>query len=99
MTTNSSKTTWQYLESRPDSWRKQLYIKGRKLRAHTVWSDMIVNEMTTEEIADSKELPLAAVIEAIEYCSTHQSLLEKEAESERRYLENRGVLIEPKITH
>jgi hypothetical protein len=99
MTTNFSKTTWQYLEQRSDSWRKQLYIKGRKLRAHTVWSDMIVNEMTPEEIADSKELPLAAVIEATEYSSTHQSLIEKEAEEERRYLENRGVLIEPKITH
>jgi uncharacterized protein (DUF433 family) len=99
MTTNSSKTTWQYLESRSDSWRKQLYIKGRKLRAHTVWSDMIVNEMTPEEIADSKELPIAAVMEAIEYCSNNQSLLEKEAEEERLYLENRGVLIEPKITH
>ena len=61
MTTNASKTQWKYLEPRPDSWRKQLYMKGRKLTAFTVWSDMIVNEMTPEEVADSKDLPIAAV--------------------------------------
>jgi len=78
---------------------QQLYIKGRKLRAHTVWSDMIVNEMTPAEVAESKELPLTAVYEAIEYCETHQDLLKKEAEEERCYLEKRGVSLEPKITH
>lgn len=90
---------WQYLESRPHSWRQQLYIKGRRLRAFTVWSDMIANEMTPEEVAESKELPLAAVYEAIEYCETHQDLLKKEAEEERRYLEEHGVSLEPKVIH
>ncbi len=92
-------TQWQYLEKRPHSWREQLYIKGRKLTAFTVWSDMIVNQMTLEEVASSKDLPLAAVYEAIEYCETHQDLLKKEAEEERRYLEEHGVSLEPKVTH
>lgn len=99
MTTNAAKTQWQYLEKRPHSWRQQLYIKGRKLTAFTVWSDMIVNEMTPEEVADSKELPLAAVLEAIEYCQTHEKLLQEEADAERRYLEVRGVDIEPNVTY
>ncbi|WP_250126572.1 hypothetical protein [Chroococcidiopsis sp. CCMEE 29] len=94
-----TKTQWQYLEKRPHSWRQQLYIKGRKLRAHTVWSDLIVNQMTSEEVAQSKDLPLAAVCEAIEYCETHQELLKREAEQERRYLEEHGVSLEPKVTH
>jgi hypothetical protein len=98
MTTNSH-TQWQYLEQRSSSWRKQLYLKGKKLTAFTVWSDMLVNEMTPEEVAESKELPLAAVMEAIEYCQTHQELLKKEAEAERRYLEERGVVVEPPVTH
>jgi hypothetical protein len=98
MTTNSH-TQWQYLEQRSSSWRKQLYLKGKKLTAFTVWSDMLVNEMTPEEVAESKELPLAAVMEAIEYCQTHQELLRKEAEAERRYLEERGVVVEPPVTH
>jgi len=99
MITKIAKTQWQYLEKRPHSWRQQLYIKGRKLTAFTVWSDMIVNEMTPEEVADSKELPLAAVLEAIEYCETHEKLLQEEADAERRYLEVRGVDIEPKVTY
>lgn len=78
-------TKWQYIEQRPNSWRKQLDLKGRKLLAQTVWSDMLVNGDTPEE--------------AIHYCETHRELLQQEAEEERRYLEEGGVLLEPQITH
>ncbi len=99
MTNQPTKTQWQYLEPRPDSWRKQLYIKGRKLTAFGVWSDMMVNGDTLEDTADNWEIPLDAVLEVIEYCETHQELIAAEAESERRYLEERGVLLEPKVVH
>ena len=99
MTIKSSKTKWQYLESRSSSWRKQLYLKGRKLTAFTVWSDMIANEDTISETSENWDLPIEAVKEAIEYCETHQELLKSEAEEERNYLENRGVILEPKIIH
>jgi hypothetical protein len=89
-------TKWQYLEPRPSSGRQQLYIKGRKLRAFTVWMDMMVNDLTPIEVAENKELPLGAVMEAIEYCSSHQPLLKKEAEEERRRLEEKGISLEPK---
>lgn len=98
MTSNTSPTKWQYLEQRPSSWRRQLYIKGKKLTAFTVWSDMIVNEMSPEEVADSKGLSLAAVEEAIKYCQNNQELLQQEAAAERLYLEEKGVILEPKIT-
>lgn len=78
MTIPTSKTQWQYLEPRPDSWRKQLYMKGRKLTAFTVWSDMIVNEMSPEEVADSKDLLIAAVKEAIAYCEANRDVLEQD---------------------
>jgi hypothetical protein len=97
--TNSAKTQWQYLEQRPSSWRKQLYIKGRKLTAFTVWSDMIANNETPSDAAINWDLPLPAITEAIEYCEIHQALLIKEAEEEYRYLEERGVMIEPKLTY
>ena len=99
MTTNVAKTQWQYLEKSPHSWRQKLYVKGRKLTAFTVWSDGIANKMTPEEVADSKALPLAAVLEAIEYCQTYQELLQQEADAERRYLDATGVALEPKNTH
>ncbi len=95
MTNPGSKTQWQYLEPRPSSWRKQLFFKGRRLRPFTVWSSMLVEEMTPEETAKDWDLPLAAVEEAIEYCQTHQDLLKREAEEERRYLEERGINLEP----
>ena len=95
MTNPGSKTQWQYLETRPSSWRKQLFFKGRRLRPFTVWMTMLVEEMTPEETAEDWDLPLAAVEEAIEYCQTHQDLLKREAEEERRYLEERGINLEP----
>lgn len=91
-------TEWQYLEQRPHSWRKQLYLKGTRLRASIVWMDMLVNEMTPEEAADNWDLPLEAVQESIQYCQTHQDLVQEEAAIERRHLEERGIPLEPKIT-
>ncbi len=91
-------TQWQYLEKRPHPWRQQLYFKGRRLKAFDVWMDMMVNEETPEEAADNWDLPLAAVLEAIEYCQTHQELLRREASSERRRLEEKGISLEPQIT-
>jgi hypothetical protein len=99
MTTNSSHIEWQYLEQRSSSWRKQLYLKGRKLRAFTLRANMIANSLTPEEAADNWELPLAAIDEVIEYCDTHQDLLRQEAEEEKRRLVSRGVELEPKTLH
>ena len=95
----SHQEQWKYLEKRPHLWRKQLYVKGRRLKAFGVWMDMIVNEMTTYEAADNWDLPLAAIEEIIEYCETNQELLKQEADQERHYLEERGINLEPKVTH
>ena len=43
MTNKSSKTQWQYLEPRPHPWRKQLYVKGKRIKASVIYSDMMVN--------------------------------------------------------
>jgi uncharacterized protein (DUF433 family) len=99
MTQSETQTQWQYLEKRPHPWREQLYIKGTRIKASVIYSDLIVNSETPEEAAENWDLPLAAIFEIIEYCRTHQELLKKEALEERRYLEAKGVLLEPKITH
>jgi hypothetical protein len=59
MTINTLKTQWQFLEPRLSSWRKQLYLKGRKLTAFTVWSDMIANEDTLDETATRGRVKLS----------------------------------------
>jgi hypothetical protein len=85
---------WQYLVSRPHAWRKQLYLKGRKLLASIVWQDMISNQMSLEEAAENWDLPLAAIHEVIHYCESHQELIKLEAEEEGDRLTTKGVSLE-----
>ena len=86
---------WQYLVTRPHPWRRQLYIKGRKLLASTVWQDALTNEMSPEQAAQNWDLPLAAMYKVIRYCENHQGLLKLEADEERYRLEEKGVSLEP----
>lgn len=85
---------WQYLTARPHAWRKQLYIKGRKLLVSTIWRDMSANQMSPEQAAENWDLPLSAIYEAINYCESHQELLKLEADEERYRLEAKGVQLE-----
>jgi hypothetical protein len=89
---------WYYLVARPHPWRRQLYIKGRKLLASTVWQDKIVNKMTLEQAAENWDLPLAAIYEVIHYCESNRDLIKLEADEERYRLEEKGVLLEPTTT-
>ena len=79
----------------PGLWRHQLYVKGRKLRAATVWNDMISNGMTVAEVAENWYLPLEAVEEIVRYCESHEDLIRAEAEEERRRLQEEGIRLEP----
>lgn len=81
---------WQYLVTRPHRWRRQLYIKGRKLLASTVWQDMIANQMSPEQAAENWDLPLPTIYKVIRYCESHQELLKLEADEERYRLEEKG---------
>lgn len=94
MTNDTSKTQWQYLEPRPHSWRKQLYIRGKRIKASVIYFDMIINNETPVEASENWDLPLAAIEEVIEYCQSHQQLLEQEAAKERRIVLE-GVTIAP----
>jgi hypothetical protein len=86
---------WQYLVTRSHPWRRQLYIKGRKLLASTVWQDMMANEMSPQQAAENWDLPLIAIYEVTRYCESHQELLKLEADEERYRLEEKGVSLEP----
>ncbi len=86
----------QYLAKRNHPWRKQLYVKGQKLFASTIWQDMIANEMSVEEAADNWDLPLDAIDEIIRYCESHQDLLRLEADEEHYRLVEEGVSFESK---
>lgn len=90
---------WQYLEARPHPRRRQLYVKGRRLRAFSVWSDMITNHLTAEETAQSRDLSVEAVRECMRYCEENRQMLANECDQEERWLTARGMKIKPPPAH
>jgi len=87
----TSASQWTYLAERAHPWRRQLYVKGRRLPAWIVWMDMLRENETREEAAYNWDLPLAAVDEIIAYCEQNKELLDMEADEEKRLLKAAGV--------
>jgi len=86
---------WEFLVPRPHPWRRQLHVKGRNLRALTVWSEMLTNHLSVEQAAENWDLPVDAVKEIVRYCEGSHDLLEMEAAEERRRMLGQGVRLEP----
>jgi hypothetical protein len=82
---------WTYLVEQAHPWKRQLFIKGRKLSAAAVWTGMAADNLSVEEAADNWDLPVDAVREILEYCENNKQLLRMEAEEELRRLEEKGV--------
>ena len=86
---------WRWLVARPHPWRRQLWVKGRKLLAAQVWSDMHANQLTKQQAALDWDLPLEAVDEIVRYCEENAALIGLEADEERRRLSDAGVALAP----
>jgi len=86
---------WRWLVARPHPWRKQLWVKGRKLLASQVWSDMNSNRRTTSQAAEDWDLPAEAIEEIIRYCEENAALLALEADEERRRLRDAEAWLAP----
>ncbi|HWY85684.1 MAG TPA: DUF433 domain-containing protein [Gemmataceae bacterium] len=86
-------TTWKYLEPNPKSAYKQLFLKGRRIRARDLFGMYMSAEdpMTPAEIATDYELPLEAVEEAIAYCLTDPPEIKEDFEREERIMEVTGM--------
>lgn len=91
----ASNTPWKYLAPRPHSWKRQLFVKGRRLSAANVWYDMQANRMSAQEAADNWELPVDAIEEIARYCEANRDLIGMEADEERRLLQDAGVRFSP----
>ncbi len=75
---------YQYLISRPEKGRKQLYLKGRNITVGQLAYKMRANQMTAEQAARDMDLPLEQVLEAMVYYQTHRQLIESEMEEEKQ---------------
>lgn len=84
--------SYQHLERRPGSNYKQLFVKGRRMRAQTLYRETIGEDpRTPEQVARDFELPLEVVQEAIDYCVKNEDLLREERDKELEMIRKYGL--------
>lgn len=85
---------YQYLEPRANSACRQLYVKGTKIQAARLYRATINLEepRTAEELAADFELPLAAVLEAIEYGRSNPPEVDEDFRREEALMAAAGML-------
>jgi uncharacterized protein (DUF433 family) len=91
MATNTQ-AKYQHLESRPGSNYRQLFLKGRRIRSAIV--DEAIHgpdPRTPEEFATDYQVPLEAVLEALDYVARNRPLIEQERDREAANLRARGL--------
>ena len=85
------KTPYKHLEVRPDSWRKQWYLKTRNMTVWHVVGRMQAHGYSSIEAAEQFDLPLPAVREALDYYQRNKDLVDAEAAEEGRRLRATGL--------
>jgi uncharacterized protein (DUF433 family) len=91
--TTKVETQYQHLEPRPGSNYRTLFLKGRRNRAAVVYNVIHgPDPRTPEEFARDYEVPLEAVLEALDYVARNRPLIEQEREREAANLRARGLI-------
>jgi len=89
-----TQTTYIYLEQRPDKQTQELFIRGTGVRTSTIWHDRYISRRTPQQIAQSREIPEEAILEALAYCQDYWEVICAEKEAERLWLEEQGFFAE-----
>jgi uncharacterized protein (DUF433 family) len=85
-------TQYQHLEPRPGSSYRQLFLKGRRIRAAVVHEAVHgPDPYTPEEFAREYDVPLEAVREALDYVANNLPLIETERDREAADVRARGL--------
>ena len=82
-----------------DGWSyRQFFVKGRNLRAETLYRATVGSEpMTPDDVARDYDVPVEAVREAIHYCVRNAALLKTEREDDWAQSQSRGLIAPPPI--
>jgi hypothetical protein len=91
--TTKPETQYQHLEPRPGSNYRSFFLKGRRIRAAVV--DQAIHgpdPFTPAEFAEEYQVPLDAVLEALDYANQNRPLIERERDEEAAKLRARGLL-------
>jgi uncharacterized protein (DUF433 family) len=89
----SVNTEYKFLERKPKSNYKQLFIKGTRIMARILYGQYMSEEepMTVEQIAEDWNLPVEAVREAIAYCDTDPIEIREDFAREEAIMEATGM--------
>jgi uncharacterized protein (DUF433 family) len=90
--TIKARTEYQHLEPRPGSNYRQLFLKGRRIRAAVV--DEAIHgpdPFTPEEFSREYQVALEAVLEALDYVARNRNLIEQERDREAARIRARGA--------
>jgi len=84
---------WKYLEPRPGSFYRQLFVKGKRIRARVLYGWTLCEDpkLTPEEVAAEFDVPVEAVREAIAYCESNPPELEQDYRREEALTEAMGM--------
>ena len=66
---------WTWLVARPHPWRRQLWLKGRRMTAGDLARTIEIEAWTPERASTEYDLPLDAVVEAQRYAQAHRDLI------------------------
>jgi hypothetical protein len=64
-----------WLVERPHPWRRQLWVKGRRITAGDLGRTVEIEGWSPEQAAAEFGLPVEAVLEALSYLSSHRDLV------------------------
>jgi uncharacterized protein (DUF433 family) len=88
----SVQVEYEFLEERPRSNYRQLWVKGRHMRAEVLYRCTVGSEpQTPEQVAREYDVSLEAVKEAIDYCTRNKQLLDAERSEEEASIRARGL--------
>lgn len=83
---------YKHLEPRTRSNYRQLWVKGRHMRAEVLYRLTVGPEpRRPEEVAEDYDLPLEVVLEAIDYSTRNKDLLDEERAREKAKLAERRL--------
>jgi uncharacterized protein (DUF433 family) len=87
----SEDSIYQYLRAKQGgSNYRQLFVKGR-IRAEVLYRETVGQEsLTPAEVARQYNVPLEAVLEAIDYCRKNETLLNEERSREEAWIHASG---------
>jgi uncharacterized protein (DUF433 family) len=78
-------TGYQWLEPKPyKKYTRQLGIKGRNMLVWHLVADIVVRDRSPEYVAENFDLPVEAVLEALEYYYANKEWIDAEVDEEGR---------------